>query len=208
MAEAAHTDGDYAQTPLPVAYRDRNSLGWWGAATLIATEASLFGYLLFSYYYMALQKGPGWSPEPHPSMALAGPNTAILLLSSAAVWWGERGVKRGRRRQHLAGLGAAILLGVVFLAVQVFEWKAKPYGPSSGSYGSLYFTVTGFHMAHVVAGVFILAVVFAWSAAGYFNPRRHELVSLAALYWHFVDVVWLLVFSTFYLSPYVLGGGS
>lgn len=201
-------DAGSVQTPLPVAYRDRNSLGWWGAATLIATEASLFAYLLFSYYYMALQKGPGWSPEPHPSMALSGPNTIILLLSSLAAWWGERGVKRGRRGQHLAGLGIAILLGLVFLGVQILEWKAKSYRPGSGSYGSLFFTITGFHMAHVIAGVIVLMVVFAWSLAGLFNPRRHESVSLAALYWHFVDVVWLLVFFTFYVSPYVLGGAS
>jgi cytochrome c oxidase subunit 3 len=63
-------------------------------------------------------------------------------------------------------------------------------------------------MAHVIAGVVMLMVVFAWSLAGHFDPRRHESVSLAALYWHFVDVVWLLVFFTFYLSPYVLGGAS
>jgi heme/copper-type cytochrome/quinol oxidase subunit 3 len=194
--------------PLPVGYEDRNSVGWWGAATLIATEASLFAYLLFSYYYMALQKAPAWSPEPHPSLSLSGPNTVILLLSSAAVWWGERGVKRGRRAQQLIGLGLAVLLGCVFLAVQGLEWKAKHYTLQSGSYGSLFFTVTGFHMAHVAVGVMVLAVVWAWSAAGCFTPRRHQSVSLAALYWHFVDVVWLFVFSTFYLSPYVLGGGA
>lgn len=193
---------------LPVAYRERNSLGWWGAATLIATEASLFAYLLFSYWYIALQKGPGWSPEPHPSIALSGPNTIILLTSSVAAWWGERGVKAGKRGQHLMGLGAAILLGVAFLTIQAFEWKAKTYGPAGGSYASLFFTITGFHMAHVIVGVLMLTVVFGWSAAGKFNPRRYESVSLASLYWHFVDVVWLLVFFTFYISPYLLGVGQ
>jgi heme/copper-type cytochrome/quinol oxidase subunit 3 len=198
----------YPDTALPVAYRGHNSLGWWGVATLVATEASLFAYLLFSYYYMAFQKGPGWSPEPHPSVVLSGPNTVILLLSSLAAWWGEKGVKQGRRGRHLAGLGIAIVLGLLFLAIQVMEWKAKPFRPASGSYGSLFFTITGFHMAHVIAGVVILMVVFGWSLAGYFNPRRYESVSLGTLYWHFVDAVWLLVFFTFYISHYLLGAGS
>jgi len=174
---------------------------------LIATEACLFAYLLFSYYYTALQRGPSWSPAPHPPMHLAGPNTAILLASSVAAWWGERGASRGDRRRQLAGLGLAIALGAVFLTVQLFEWKAKSFGPASGSYGSLYFVVTGFHMAHVVAGLAMLSTVFVWSAMGRFHPRRYEPVSITALYWHFVDAVWLAVFATFYLSPYLMGAG-
>lgn len=200
MTEAALSSGEV----LPVGARGRNSVGWWGMLCLIATEASLFGYLLFSYYYLAVQRGPAWAPETHPTLRLSGPNTIILLLSSVAAWWGERGVKAGRRGQHLIGLALAILLGVVFLVIQGFEWKAKSFTLQSGSYGSLFFTVTGFHMAHVIAGVLILIAVFIWSALGYFNVRRHAPVSIAAVYWHFVDAVWLAVFATFYLSPYVM----
>lgn len=190
--------------PLPVGARGRNSVGWWGMLCLIATEASLFAYLLFSYYYIAVQRGPAWAAETHPSLRLSGPNTIVLLLSSVAVWWGERGIKAGRRGQHLIGQGVGILLGLAFLVVQYFEWKSKSFTLQSGSYGSLFFTVTGFHMAHVIAGVLILIAVFVWSAAGYFNPRRHAPVSIASVYWHFVDAVWLTVFATFYLSPYVM----
>lgn len=199
MAEVAYPD-----VALPVGARGRNSVGWWGVLCLIATEGSLFAYLLFSYYYIAVQRGAAFSPEPHPTMKLSGPNTVILLASSVAVWWGEEGCKRGRRGQHLGGLGIGILLGIAFLIVQLFEWKAKNYGLSSGAYGSLFFTVTGFHMAHVVVGVGLLIAVFGWSAAGYFNARRHAPVSISALYWHFVDAVWLCVFFTFYLSPYLM----
>jgi len=183
--------------PLPIGAAGRNSVGWAGMLCLIATESSLFAYLLFSYYFMALQRGPAWLPEAHPSMALAGPDTVVLLASSAAVWWGEEGVKRGRR-------GLAIALGVVFLVVQALEWKAKSYGLDTSAYGSLYFTITGFHMAHVVVGLGVLATVFAWSLLGYFSPRHHARMTIASVYWHFVDVVWLFVFTTFYLSPYVL----
>ncbi|MGH7025693.1 MAG: cytochrome c oxidase subunit 3 [Caulobacteraceae bacterium] len=189
---------------LPVGSLGRNSVGWWGVLCLIATEGSLFAYLLFSYYFIYVQRGAAWLPDPHPALTLSGPNTLILLSSSVAVWWGEEGVKKGARGQHLGGLGVGILLGAAFLVVQAFEWKSKTFGLDSGSYGSLFFTITGFHMAHVIVGVLILCVVFAWSALGYFGPRHHARVSVAAIYWHFVDVVWLFVFSTFYLSPYVL----
>lgn len=200
MAEAAMD-----QVRLPVGALGRNSVGWWGMLCLIATEASLFAYLLFSYYYIAIQRGPDWLPEAHPSIALAGPNTLILLASSVAVWWGEAGVKHERRGQHLAGLGLGIGLGAAFLAVQYFEWKAKTYSLSTSSYGSLYFTITGFHMVHVVVGLLILIVVLAWSLMGYFSQRHHARMTIASTYWHFVDAVWLCVFATFYISPYVLG---
>lgn len=189
---------------LPVGARGRNSVGWWGMLCLIATEASLFAYLLFSYYYTAVQRGPSWSPEPHPSLRLSGPNTLVLLASSVAVWWGEAGCKRERRAQHLVGLGLGVLLGGAFLVIQGFEWKAKTFTLESGSYGSLFFVITGFHMAHVIAGVGILAAVFGWSFAGLFSARRHAPVSISAIYWHFVDAVWLCVFFTFYVSPYLM----
>lgn len=200
MAELAANPG-----ALPVGASGRNSVGWWGVLCLIATEGSLFAYLLFSYAYLAVQRGQAWLPDPHPSVALSGPNTLILLASSVAVWWGEQGVKRQKRGQHLTGLGIAILLGLVFLVVQVFEWKSKTFTLASSSYGSLFFTITGFHMAHVAVGVALLAVIFVWSAMGYFSPRHHARVSVAAIYWHFVDAVWLCVFFTFYVSPYLMG---
>lgn len=201
MAEAV----DWERS-LPVGALERNSVGWWGMLCLIATEGSLFAYLLFTYAYFAVRFGADWLPEPHPPLRLSLPNTVILLLSSVAVWWAERGVKRGRRGDHLVGLAVGIALGLVFLTVQAFEWKAKTFSLTSGSYGSIYFTITGLHMAHVVVGLVILAVVFAWSAAGYFTPRRHTPVLISSAYWHFVDAVWLAVFTTFYVTPYLSWG--
>ena len=208
MVEAAAAPGPAPEVaelgPLPVAAKGRHSVGWWGMLTLIATEASLFAYLLFAFGYSALQGGPDFSPEPRPNLMLALPNTAVLLASSATAAWGEQGVMRGRRGQHLLGLAATLALGAVFLVVQLFEWKAKRFGPTDGTYGSFYFTITGFHMAHVAVGLLVLTTVFAWSLAGLFNPRRHESVSNAVIYWHFVDAVWLAVFSAFYIAPYFL----
>lgn len=181
----------------------KGSSGWMGMMTLILTEGCLFAYLLFSYYYMALQSGRDWLPPELPSFRLSGPNTAILIVSSVAVWVGERGVKRDRRWLALLGLVVSFLLGCAFVGIQVKEWIDKPFVLSSTSYSSLFFTVTGFHMAHVVGGLLVVAALILWTALGLFDGRRHAAVSIGAIYWHFVDAVWLTVFFTFYVTPYL-----
>ena len=189
--------------PLPVGPYDRRGNSWWGVMCLIATEGSLFAYLLFSYYYFDVQLPHSWRPAEPPKLDLSAPDTAILILSSVAVWFGERSLKKDRRGLAALGIAIGLLLGCVFVGVQLLEWKAKPFTMSSSAYGSLYFTVTGFHMAHVAAGVIILLALFAWSLFGYFDERRHVQVSIGAIYWHFVDVVWIAIFFTFYVTPYL-----
>jgi cytochrome c oxidase subunit III len=179
------------------------SAGWSGMMTLVVTEAALFSYLLFSYYYMALQFGRDWLPPELPSFRLSGPNTVILILSSVAVWFGEFGMKKDRRWICFAGLLAAFLLGCAFVGIQVKEWLDKPFTLSSDSYGSLFFVITGFHMAHVLAGLAILLALLIWTGLGLFDRHRHAPVSIGGIYWHFVDAVWLTVFFTFYVTPYL-----
>jgi cytochrome c oxidase subunit III len=175
--------------------------GWWGMVMLIVTEAFLFAYLLFSYYYFALEYGRAWLPDELPSFRLSGPDTAILIASSLAAWFGEHGLRHGSRIRAVIGLAAALVLGLVFVGIQWLEWSDKPFMPSSHSYGSLYFVVTGFHMAHVVAGLLILAALVLWTALGFFDRIRMAPVSIGVAYWHFVDVVWLTIFFTFYVTP-------
>lgn len=188
---------------LPVGPIGRRGLGSWGVGTLVASEAALFGYLLFAYFYTGAAAPSGWVLEPRPSLALALPNTILLLLSSAAAWWGESGVLKGRRAQALAGFAAAFVMGAVFALVQWMEWHAKPFSLGTSSYASLYFVTTGFHMAHVLVGVIVLGALFCWTALDYFSPRRRLTVSAGVLYWHFVDIIWLFVFTTYYLTPYL-----
>lgn len=188
---------------LPVGSQGHRASGWWGMLALIATEAALFAYLLFSYYYLASQAHGPWPPEGLPRLRIAAPNTLILLVSSVAVWWGERGVRRGERRALLIGLATAVALGIVFMALQGVEWHNKPFTLTSGAYGSLYFTITGFHMAHVLVGLLILATLLLWTGLGYIGGERYAPVTIGAVYWHFVDVVWLAVFFTFYVVPYL-----
>jgi cytochrome c oxidase subunit 3 len=163
----------------------------------------LFGYLLFSYGYYAVQLDPSWMPAGRPSLLLAAPNTLVLILSSVGVWWGERAMRRGQTRQALIGVGIGVLLGILFIAIQLQEWHGRPFSLRSSLYGSLFFTITGFHMAHVVAGVLSLAAIFVWSALGYFDTRRNAPVLIVSIYWHFVDAVWIVVFATLYLTPYL-----
>ncbi|HEY1724576.1 MAG TPA: cytochrome c oxidase subunit 3 [Steroidobacteraceae bacterium] len=188
---------------LPVGPTGRKGLGSWGVATLIASEAALFSYLLFSYYYDGVVTPRGWLLEPSPSLKLALPNTILLLLSSAVAWWGERGILTRRRNQALWGFGIAFLMGALFALVQWFEWHAKPYHFGASNYASLYFITTGFHMAHVLVGLLVLAALFLWTVLDYFSPRRRLTVTAGVFYWHFVDVVWLFVFTTYYITPYL-----
>jgi cytochrome c oxidase subunit I+III len=188
---------------LPVGPIRRHGIGWWGVGTLIASEAALFAYLLFSYFYLGATTGPGWVLETAPSLSLSLPNTFLLLASSVLAWLGEQGILSRRRWQALLGFGIAFLLGAIFTGIQILEWRAKPYGVGTSSYASLYFVTTGFHMAHVIVGLLVLAALIGWTALDYFSPRRRLVVSAGVLYWHFVDAVWLFVFTTYYLTPYL-----
>lgn len=189
--------------PLPVGAINTRASGWWAMIFTIFTEASLFAYLLFSYYYLAVQPHlPGTFPEGgQPDLKLALPNTIILIASSVAVAWAQFGIEHGSKHRLTLGLGGGALLGLIFLVVQCFEWAQRPFSLSSTPYSSLYFVVTGFHMAHVVVGVAMLVALSWWSSRGFFNRVRYAHIHIGALYWHFVDVVWIAVFFTFYLTP-------
>jgi len=187
---------------LPIGSFGRKSSGWYGVWTLVLTEAAIFVYLLFSYFYLASQANAEWPIGGAPSLALAGPNTLILLASSAALIWAERsGARRSKRVQLLSGLALALLLGVVFVIVQLREWRGKAFSIRSGTYGSSYFVVTGFHLAHVIVGLTLLLTLFIWALRGDFDAQRHAPITIGAIYWHFVDAVWLVVFTALYLVP-------
>jgi cytochrome c oxidase subunit III len=188
---------------LPVGNVKTYAVGWWAILSGIITEAALFAYLLFGYFYFAIQPHGGMWPAEMPHFKLALPNTIILLISSGAVWIGERGAHEGTRWKQTAGLGAGFVLGVIFVVIQAFEWKSKSFSLNSGPYGSLFYTITGFHMAHVVLGLLMLFPLTVWSMFGYFGPRRSAPVSIGAVYWHFVDAVWLVVFLSLYVTPYL-----
>lgn len=197
----------WPREPLPVGSDGKRSGGWHGVLAAILTEGSLFGYLLFSYFYLASQMQQPWPPGGLPKLFMASLNTVILLISSVFVWGSERSLKQRKLRSSVLLMAVAIMLGIGFVLLQVRDWHNKPYNMTSSLYGSLYFTITGFHIAHVLVGLFILLLLLVWTALGYFDEKRHAALTIGAIYWHFVDVVWLLVFTTFYLTPYLWGSG-
>jgi len=195
------TEVAISESTLPVGSKGHHASGWWGMLAVIATEASLFAYLLFSYFYLASHAVAPWPPHGPPSLRIAIPGTLILIAGSVTMWWGERGIERGKPRQLMIGLAITLALGVAFIALQGFEWNGAPFTLTSSVYSSLYFTITGFHILHVIVGLLMLGVLFLWTAFDYFDADRHSAASIGVIYWHFVTIVWLAVFFTFYIVP-------
>ena len=132
--------------------------------------------------------------------------SAILLASSVPVHWAEASIKKGNQVGLRLGLLAGFLLGAVFLFITlVVEWPEQlhEFSPTTNVYGSLFFTITGFHAMHVLVGLAmsLWAQVRAWKGA--FDADRHVTIQNFTMYWHFVDVVWIFVFATIYLSPHL-----
>jgi heme/copper-type cytochrome/quinol oxidase subunit 3 len=184
------------------------SFGWWGVVWLIATEATLFAMLIASYFYVRFRSGEIWPPDgiEEPKLALPIVMSVILLSSSIPVHMAERGAKKGNDKALRYGLGIGWLLGAVFLALTWgVEWPEvlHEFGPTTNVYGSMFFTITGFHGAHVLGGLAfsLWAQVRAWKGA--FGPERHSTIENFTLYWHFVDVVWIAVMLTLYISPHL-----
>jgi heme/copper-type cytochrome/quinol oxidase subunit 3 len=191
---------------LPVRYEGSRAFGWWGMVWLIGTEATLFGLLLASYFYLRFRDGSTWPPDGIESPALALPlvMTAVLWSSSIPVHLADKGIRAGDQGRLKAGLAAGFVLGAAFLVLTVaVEWPATldEFGPTTNAYGSLFFTITGFHASHVLVGLLISlwTQVRAWRGA--FDESRNLTVQNFAMYWHFVDTVWAFVLATIYLSP-------
>jgi heme/copper-type cytochrome/quinol oxidase subunit 3 len=115
------------------------------------------------------------------------------------------GIRRGNRRRLRVGLLVSFLLGATFLGLQVFEYgeKLKEFTPPTHAYGSLFFMITGFHGAHVLGGLLLNLWVQIQAARGFFGRDRHLTVRNVALYWHFVDAVWIAIFSSLYVAAAV-----
>lgn len=192
---------------LPEHANGPRSFSWWGMVLLIATEATLFALLIATYFYLRFQAGPEWPPGSieKPTLALPLVMTAILWSSSVPVHAADRAIRRGNQWMLRAGLAAGFLLGLAFVLIQVVveypEVLHREFTPRTNVYGSLFFAITGLHGAHVVVGLGmnLWTQVRAWRGA--FDEHRHVTVQNFAMYWHFVDVVWLFVLATIYLSP-------
>jgi heme/copper-type cytochrome/quinol oxidase subunit 3 len=181
-------------------------VGWWAMALVCATEGCFFAFLLGSYFYLAA-RNTHWPPAQigPPKLLLPGIMTATLLGSSAVLHFAERAIARGRQGGLRAGLLVTAVLGLAFLGLQWAEYQEKlqHFTPRTNAYGSSFYATTGFHGAHVAFGVLFLLFTLARAAQGHFTAKSHIGIRVAALYWHFVDGVWLVLFTTLYLLPHL-----
>jgi heme/copper-type cytochrome/quinol oxidase subunit 3 len=204
MSTAAHrmTVEPVRRGTLPIRLTDTRSPGWWGMVFLCATEAMLFASFIGAYFFLRGSveafgaEGGKYVPLTRPLIM-----TALLLSSSATAWWGEEGIKRGNGVRLRIGLAITFVLGVIFLTVQANEYANRDASWTTSAYDSLFITITGFHGAHVAGGLLMNLFVQLRAWLGHFDADRHDAVSNAVLYWHFVDVVWLFILAALYLSP-------
>ena len=194
---------------LPHVATGPRSLAWWGMAWLIATEATLFALLIASYWYLRFRNGPVWPPHgiEKPKLLLPLIMSAILWSSSIPVHWADKGIQKGKQGRLRLGLLVGFVLGLTFLLLQIvaeYPHQLTISPPSSGAYGTLFFALTGLHGAHVAIGLLFSAWVQARAWRGAFDGHRHVTVQNFAMYWHFVDTVWVFVLATIYLSPHFI----
>ncbi len=200
MSSSVATDPHHAPTV---------NLTKFGMITFLASEVMLFAGLITAYVILWFKGGAGYEPEWLKEesfrwpLALTGMNTVFLLSSSATLYMAEQAVVKARA---ITGwLALTTLLGAIFVSVQAYEWHhlwtEHIWMGSGGSYTSNFFAITGFHGLHVSIGVIFLAITTLMAAVGRFTPHRHDFLTCVSLYWHFVDVVWILVFTIFYLLP-------
>jgi cytochrome c oxidase subunit III len=180
---------------------DRQTLG---ILLFIVSEVMLFGAFFASYFFLRVvaAEGQPWPPEGFElPVAVAGVNTAILVSSSFTVHWALESVRRENRRGLILGLAATFLLGATFLFIQINEYLHIGFSARDDAFGSIFYGLTGLHGAHVTVGLILLAFANIRAWRGHFGPaaKDHLGVEVPGIYWHFVDVMWIIVFTTVYI---------
>ncbi|MPY92858.1 MAG: hypothetical protein GEV08_07240 [Acidimicrobiia bacterium] len=179
---------------------ERNPLAV-GVAIWLGSELMFFAGLFASFASLAASADQWPPPDVHLGVARSAAFTAVLLVSSLTVHLGARAAEGGRRDAALGWLAATVALGAGFLTNQVLEYRDLGFGIDTHAYGTIFYLLTGFHGLHVLAGLVLLALMarqFARATPGT-TPRATEHVTVASWYWHFVDVVWVGVFTAVYL---------
>jgi cytochrome c oxidase subunit 3 len=195
-----HGHGD--EHPPPIHYSSRISPLIVGIFLFIGSEIMLFGSF-FTVYFFDRVVNPNtemWPPEGfHRPVYIALVNTCILVTSSFTVHWATQSIKRGNRTGLQAGLTLTFLLGLTFLLTQMIEYARIGFNTSDGAFASTFFGLTGLHGFHVFVGLMILLVMTIRAFRGHFSPEHHHGVELGGIYWHFVDVMWIVVYVTVYI---------
>ena len=199
-----HADDHHEHHGPPLANRSsRVDPQMLGMLLFIGSEAMLFGSFFAAYFFVRVVN-PGapshWPPQPFEfPVFVAGVNTCILVTSSFTMHWALQSIKRGNRAGLKAGLVSTIALGLAFLLTQAIEYAHVGFNTSDGAFASAFFGLTGLHGAHVFIGLSLLTFAAVRAFRGHYTPEHHHGVELPGIYWHFVDIMWIVVYVTVYL---------
>lgn len=175
-------------------------LGMW---VFLASEVMLFGSFISSY--VILRTGSNFFLVPAKEMLgvpLAALNTFVLITSSVTMVLALDAVEKNNNKALIRYLIATLFLAFCFLGIKAYEYPHKWHEGitlSSGLFGSFYFTLTGLHALHVIGGIGLISYILYNAVKGSYTPENHARVEYAGLYWHFVDLVWVILFPIFYL---------
>jgi cytochrome c oxidase subunit 3 len=171
-----------------------------GMLLFIASEVMLFGSFFTAYFFVRVVNGYPWPPAGFElPRYVAGINTAILITSSFTVHWALQSIRRGSRAGLQAGLVLTLLMGSTFLATQVIEYSRVGFAPHDNAFTTVFFSLTGLHGAHVFVGLTLLLFTTIRAFRGHYSAAHYHGVELPGIYWHFVDVMWIVVYTTVYI---------
>lgn len=187
---------------LPIGAIGTSASGWWGAWFLIISDSMIFAYLFFAYFWYSIQPEAHWVPGGPPSFTYSAPQCAVVLIGCGSAWFAHRSIARNELPATLLGLGITVILGAGFIALQFLDWFSKSFGLANSTYSSIYFVITGTHLAHFAVGLVMFLALFVWTALGYFDRIRHVPISVGKLYWYFLAATWLCAFFVVNLTPY------
>jgi cytochrome c oxidase subunit III len=200
MEAAAHAVHDEHHGPPAANVSSRVEAQFLGMLLFIISEVMLFGAFFTAYFFIRVVGEADWPARGEElPVAIAGVNTAILLSSSFTMHWALEGARNENRRAMKVGLLTTALLGLSFLTIQVNEYVHLGFSPQDNAQGTIFYGLTGLHGAHVFVGLTLLTFATVRAFRGHFTAKEHRGVEVPGIYWHFVDVMWIFVYSTLYL---------
>jgi cytochrome c oxidase subunit 3 len=174
-----------------------------GLIVALASEIMLFGAFFTAFFYVRYTNYPVYPPEPFEMpVDSTGINTAILVSSSFTMHWALVSAKRNNRRGMTLGLLFTLIMGFTFLGLQIREYDLlhlEGFTPEHGAFASVFFALTGLHGIHVLVGAILIAIALVRTLRGHYSPEKHMGLELSGIYWHFVDVVWVVLYTLVYL---------
>ena len=202
-ASIAHAGGhahDEHHGPPPANRSSRVEPQLLGMLLFIISEIMVFGGFFTAYFFIRVAQGDPW-PAPGTSLPVevAGVNTAILISSSFVIHWAEQCIKKDNHRGLKAGMFLTFLLGCTFLFVQINEYANIGFAPQDSAQATIFFSLTGLHGAHVFIGLCLLLFVTIRAFRGHYSAEEHRGVEVPGIYWHFVDIMWIVVYTTVYI---------